>query len=1136
MRVLASLAVLIASTVLQHASAQADYGTHNGNNDGSPNGDHGGSAGGSPNSVNNHPNGNTYGNPSGIPNGAPAGLPGNIPGAASDMPTCALQGITTVFVTVYPTSHLTPSGVTQPNDFDPDQTIHQTTYPATTVLISPVESAQAAHTSVEPFTTVTIDVWGSDPDSSNAFTSDVSPVTVNTDAASDPVETSANFPDGSSAHTQGSWPSNSPDSYPGDHPTPSTNQASISNGPIIGSPTLTAVATGNPAYGNAGDLTSIPESFDQQPSEYSSPVVTGAGVDGHQPVQITVIGSDGKPTIVEFPSSQLGNGNSNGAGQPLSTIATPFPGFTSGPAPAASEVLATAGESLCTSYTIIGPDGIATVVHSTWVDLPTSAADLHSSFPSGLPSNPSAVTGLPDGPVIATHTTFTVLGPDGLPTVVESSWLLPAPITTQSGISGPASATGFPNQVTGTAAGVGVGGSTTCTSYTVLGSDGLPTVIDTTWVISSPTASTSPAAIVTGVPSQIGGGSDYPSQVTTNLGGLNAITTCTSYTVLGPDGAPTVVESSFVVFASSALPAVTNGLPSPPAQASNFPQSVSNLPEGSDLATTCITVGIVGPDGFTTPVIQTVFIPTSNDMPAQTSVGYPSLVPAQTGLPRGDISANPGNGFFTTCITITTVGLDGMATPVVQTVVGMPSGSEFGAPLSPLSTGVPSVPNPHFSSDTLIDLPNLTQYGTFGTGLPVILPPSSVVSGVVDATGTVTGTRTSTLTVTNSPEGRPATLNAYGSLPTDATDWTSTPMYGPLPTIGSSHLATALQTSTWTNVIPEQTTTYTINFPLTTMATVTLPNRRAMRRHQDLVLSEFVWDNSSSTLSGVLSENATLSITSTAILSSQSNFPPALPSVTASLPPQVSAVDAGSDPSPMCSAGGKIGNFTLDFDDAKTGPLFNPSRDIWFSEGFLIAPPSSQMPQSYVPSSGGQLVEFVPPSLPFMAHSNVGDTAEIGVGPNAPDRCFRFDFQGASLGCAAEGAEKWCEFEVSAYRYNEVLGREESIAWSETKRIPACPNFPHGSCRLTPVSFDGYTNITSILISLRVGTELRVWWGDDFKIGWNDNGCEAAVCRANAAPQPIKRETIESVARRGVWHWTARGLKRLDDGYIWRSV
>ncbi|RFU78984.1 hypothetical protein TARUN_3247 [Trichoderma arundinaceum] len=294
------------------------------------------------------------------------------------------------------------------------------------------------------------------------------------------------------------------------------------------------------------------------------------------------------------------------------------------------------------------------------------------------------------------------------------------------------------------------------------------------------------------------------------------------------------------------------------------------------------------------------------------------------------------------------------------------------------------------------------------------------------------------------------------------------------------------------------------------MATVTLPNRRAMRRHQDLERSEFVWDNSSTALSSMQSENGTLPC-----------HPRSRPWIKDQIPL----------PCVLLVAGLVTLHWIL-----MIPKFFNPSRDIWFSEGFLIAPPSSQMSQSYIPSSGGQLVEFVPPSLPSMGRSNVVDTAEIGVGPNAPTGCFRFDFQGASLGCAAEGAEKWCEFEISAYRYNETSGREESIAWSETKRIPACSKFPHGTCQLTPVSFNGYVNITSILVSLRVGSELRVWWGDDFKLGWNDNSCEAAVCRANATPQPVKRETIESVAQRGVWHWTMRGLKRLDDGYIWESV
>ncbi|PTB66069.1 hypothetical protein BBK36DRAFT_1101590, partial [Trichoderma citrinoviride] len=1102
-------------------------------NGGYPNG--GSPNGGSPNGgTNGDPDGNSYGYPSGNPQSSAAGLPANLPGSAPDMSTCLLQAITTVFVTVYPTSHSTPSGLPQPNDFDPDHTAHQTAFPTTPGVISSAQSVEAAQTSVKPFTTITIDVWGDDPESLDSFTSDVPSVPVYTDGASDPVATSADFPAGSPTNTEGSWPNNSP------LPTPSDAQASLTAGPVVGTP-----APENSAYGGASGFPSgLPSGFPsgipsgpsqtlgQQPSEYTSPSGTDTGAEGGQPVQVTVIGADGNPTVLEFPGGEPTNGNNNGAGQPFPTAATALPGFTSGPAPAASQVFPAAGQTTCTSYTVLGPNGVPTVVHSTWVNSPTDTAGLPSGFPSGFTSGLPVVTGLPGGPVIATHTAFTVLGPDGLPTVVESSWLVPAP--TQSGVGGipnqvtgfPNQVSGFPTQVTGSAAAASVGGSPTCTSYTVLGMDGLPTVVETTWIVPRPTAGANPANVVTGVPSQFGGGgSGDPSQPATD-GGVNAVTACTSYTVLGSDGAPTVVESTFVVYPSNALPTVTNALPLPPAQASGFPQGVSGLPQGDNLATTCITVGVVGPDGSITPVVQTVVVPTgamSNALPVQTNPGYPSLVPAQNGLPQGQLSATPaGSGLFTTCITLTTVGPDGLATPVVQTVVGLPSGTELGSSL-PVSTGALPFPNSQVSNGGLTNLPTLGQYGSLQSGLPSLLPPSAAESGIVGPTGTVTGTRTSTLTVVNGPGGQPATLVPYSD------DWSNqAPVLESSGLSGNaygspSRLATALQTSTWTNVIPEDTTTYTINFPLTTMATVALPNRRAMRRQQD------------SPISSVAPDNSTLSTTPIPTFSTQSAFVPSLPSMTFPAPPQVSSVD-GSGSSPMCPTGGKIGNFTLNFDDTKTGPLFNPSRDIWFSEGFLIAPPSSQTFQSYSPSSGGQLVEFVPPSLPSLGHSGVGDTAEIGVGPNAPNHCFRFDFQGASLGCAAEGAEQWCEFEVSAYRYNDVLQREESVAWSETKRIPACPNFPHGSCQLTPVTFDGYANITAVLISLRVGTELRVWWGDDFKLGWSDNGCDAAACRASAVPQPVKREVIESAARRGVWNWTPNGLKRLDDGYIWESL
>lgn len=254
----------------------------------------------------------------------------------------------------------------------------------------------------------------------------------------------------------------------------------------------------------------------------------------------------------------------------------------------------------------------------------------------------------------------------------------------------------------------------------------------------------------------------------------------------------------------------------------------------------------------------------------------------------------------------------------------------------------------------------------------------------------------------------------------------------------------------------------------------------------------------------------------------------------------------------MCSTGGRIGNTTIDvsyppchiyarsnslqFDTSMPGPLFNPLEAIWFSEGFHIAPPSSQSVQPYIPSSGGQLVEFVPPSLTNTTTGGSGDVAEIGMGPHSPSPCFRFDFFGARVGCETEGNEEWCEFEISAYRYNDTSSSEESIAWSEVKQVPACSTFLEGGYELTPIELEGYKDLSSVLITVRVGLELRSWWGDDFRVGWTDNSCVAEACRSNSPHLSAKRETVESALRRGIWGWSPSGFERLDDALVWESM
>lgn len=177
-------------------------------------------------------------------------------------------------------------------------------------------------------------------------------------------------------------------------------------------------------------------------------------------------------------------------------------------------------------------------------------------------------------------------------------------------------------------------------------------------------------------------------------------------------------------------------------------------------------------------------------------------------------------------------------------------------------------------------------------------------------------------------------------------------------------------------------------------------------------------------------------------------------------------------------------------------------------------------------------MEFVPPALSNTTSTISGDVAQIGVGPHAASPCFRFDLFGASLGCDAHGGEKWCEFEISAYRWNETSSTEESIAWSETKQVPACPTFSEGGYELTRVDLDGYTDLSSVLIAVRVSQNLRVWWGDDFRVGWTDNSCIAASCRTNVPSQLVKRETVLSALRQGVYQWTPHELKRLEDSLV----
>ncbi|KYK62045.1 hypothetical protein DCS_03190 [Drechmeria coniospora] len=964
-----------------------------------------------------------------------------------------------------------------------------------------------------------------------------------------------------------------------------STQAGVSGSPINGIPVQVSVP-GTPPNGVPIPVTSVPGSPGPVVSDLSGALVTST--------TYIVLGADGRPTIVDTTFIVPG---------PVATGASPqIGGITGAPQPGNAGSGANAGlggnagaggTTTCITYTVLGADGRPTVVDTTFL-IPGAAATAADNAPvgvfTGVPSQATGIPGIPQpgnsGPEgnagsegIATCISYTVLGADGRPTVMDTTFLIPGPAATPAGNApvgvitvAPTQGTGNPgipppaNAGTGSNGGLGdnggLGGITTCVTYTALGPDGRPTLFDTTFVIPVPVptpADSTPVGVITAVPSQFPG---FPQSGNAGFGGLS---TCVTYTAVGADGRPTIVESTVVIAASNARPTASGlGFPPGPLPLSNLPQGNSPFATAGSPITTAVTVDILGPNGVATPVVETIILTPDNGVApasrAGPTLGFPTVAPQQTPtVPQGVPYFTSLVLGVTTLVTVDVMGPNGVGTPVVQTIVLTPGaasiptagpgadGGNLAAPPGPFAQGA-SV------SSISIGVPSLDAYGPEQPNLQTVFPPAPAFSGLDSLrTETLAGASTSTVTIVAGPGGVPLgsvvigqPIQSYsrsggngisvlvpGQSAGNGYPWGFSQdgaAYGsPSSSILPQAAASTIQTGTWTNVIPEQTTTHTLNFPFTTLATVAAPKRRAFRR-QEGPMRLTSWSNATTSLPESTSLGASVSpplVDETAPPSVVSTTPVA----TSSTPSATPSVGAA-----MCPSGGKIGNTTVDFDDAKPGPLLNPSRDLWFSQGFLVAPPSSPATQSYVPSSGGQLVEFVPSSLSGMPSVRSGDVAEVGVGPNSANPCFRFDFFSAELGCAAEGNEQWCEFEVSAYTYNEGSSSEQSIAWSEVKRVPSCPNFPSGNCSLTPVDFEGYNNITSILIRLHVGLELRAWWGDDFKFGWADNSCDASSCRGRALPQRARRETVESALRDGVWHWTPAGFQRLADEYIWESV
>ena len=226
-------------------------------------------------------------------------------------------------------------------------------------------------------------------------------------------------------------------------------------------------------------------------------------------------------------------------------------------------------------------------------------------------------------------------------------------------------------------------------------------------------------------------------------------------------------------------------------------------------------------------------------------------------------------------MTVDDVGPNGSTSRVIETIVIASDETIIGIPTIPVvvaSANIPTVPLPSLTSlvPAVTTLPqgysDISEYGTAVATLSAVVPPSivSVIGATLPGGSIVLGSATlppvmpgspsapsaygdagvssSALPTVNLPPYDSSELQGYGSFTEDPGNWASSILYGSLPSTVSSVIATptpcnttSLSTGTWINVIPEQTTTYTMNFPYTTMVTVTVPplvafGKRHMKR------------------------------------------------------------------------------------------------------------------------------------------------------------------------------------------------------------------------------------------------------------------------------------------------------------------
>lgn len=494
-------------------------GSSSSSGSGSEGGDPGNYPSGLPDSSGSNPTFAPGSYPSGT-DGSSGSLPSGLPSGSPDASTCPLARTETVFVTVVPTDPgpiVSSNGA--PDDENPDETAHHMSNPTQSAQVSSAASPLVTAHSVKPFTTLTIDIWGTDSGSGHPW------------SGSAPNDGSGSGSDHS--HGPATAASDFGATAPGyTDPTEASGASPAGDSGQSGQGTVAAMSTA--PFDSSGGIS------DSQPAstEYSLPGTRVTG--GSQGPVYGTAGNSGPQGSGSLPFSTADNGDQQGSGgMPFSTGGQgPYGSSPWETVVTDSDVHWTPGPSGPTQVTILSPHTI------TLGEQPTNG-------PTGDNSGPAS-----DGSGFRPSSCITVIGPDGKPTIVDTPGGIPTdnvqPISNSGTISGDNGQGGISTGVTlpaptitgpvdgsmpGGAGGDGGAGTTTCTSYTVLGPDGLPTILHTTWVVPSTGASVLPTDVP--FPASMPG---LASGATPDNGAASS--TCTSYTVLGPDGLPTVVEST----------------------------------------------------------------------------------------------------------------------------------------------------------------------------------------------------------------------------------------------------------------------------------------------------------------------------------------------------------------------------------------------------------------------------------------------------------------------------------------------------------------------------------------------------------------------------------------------------------------